>query len=479
MERLYHNRTIFLCDPLCPLWLKILEQFRSGILGVELGQFAQELFCPFIARHRNCHLNFDNLVSAMAFFGRRWHALFPQPEFLAGLRSRRDFELRPAINRWHFDFCSQRGFGCGDRDCDVDVITLAMEHGMVTGADNDIEVSGWAAVQPGIALTRNSNALSIAGACLDSHFKGLGALDCPFAMADRAGGNVFSGAVAARASHVELHASTGLFDRPLALTLRTYARGFDIAISVTIAADIAAGEIQPHDASADRRPERHVHLVFEVGTRLRAFLRGGAAASAENSGEDVAETSRASTSSPAPSSFEQIGEIEPSEVEVRALTAGSGLAVGKPSESTGAGWAATRISLSRRWINIVRVEAELVVNLALLGIAEYVVSFGEGLKFFFGSFVSGIDVRMIFARKLAECLADVLGGGGLFYAEDFVIVFLGGGCHLCRSLDYLSLPDTRLASLIAALAAALPYIAVRACTATRLTSSRALILAHR
>src|SRR5207237_10167356 len=86
---------------------------------------------------------------------------------------------------------------------------------------------------------------------------------------------------------------------------------------------------------------------------------------------------------------------------------------------------------------------------------------------------------MIFARKLAECLADVLGGGGLFYAEDFVIVFLGGGCHLCRSLDYLSLPDTRLASLIAALAAALPYIAVRACTATRLTSSRALILAHR
>src|SRR5947199_785478 len=432
MERLYHNRTILLCDPLCPLWLKILEQFRSGILGVELGQFAQELFCLFIAWHWNCDLHFDNLVSAMAFFGRRWHALFPQPEFLAGLRSRRDFELRPAINRWHFDFCSQRGFGCGDRDYDVDVIALAMEHGMVTGTDNDVEVSGWTAVQPGIAFTRNSNALSVAGAGLDSHFKGLGALDCPFAMADRAGGNVLSGAVAARASHVELHASTGLFDRPLALTLRTYARGFDIAISVTIAADIAAGEIQPHDASADRRPERHVYLVFEVGTRLRTFLRGGAAASAENSGEDVAETSSAPTRSPAPGSFEQIGEIKSAEIEVRALTTGSGLPAGTTTKSAGAGWAATRVSLSRRWINIVRVEAEMVVHLALLRIAEYVVSFGEGLKFFFGSFVSGIDVRMIFARKLAECLADFLGGGGLFYAEDFVIVFLGGGCHLCR-----------------------------------------------
>src|SRR5436189_54821 len=99
-----------------------------------------------------------------------------------------------------------------------------MEHGMVTGTDNDVEVSGWAAVQPGIAFTRNSNALSIAGAGLDSHFKRLGALDCPFAMADRAGGNVFSGAVAARASHVALHASTGLLDFPIAFAFRQYAR---------------------------------------------------------------------------------------------------------------------------------------------------------------------------------------------------------------------------------------------------------------
>src|SRR5207253_11359088 len=207
-----------------------------------------------------------------------------------------------------------------------------MEHGMVTGADNDVEVSWWAAAQPGVALPGDANALSIAQAGLDSHFKRLGALDCPFAMADRAGGNVFSGAVAARASHVELHASTGLLDCPLAFALRTYARRLDVAIPVTIAADIAAGEVQAHDASADRRPERYVHLVFEICARLRAFLRCGAAASAENSGEDVAEPPRASTSSPAPGSFEQIGEIESAEVEVRALTAGARLATRKTDE---------------------------------------------------------------------------------------------------------------------------------------------------
>src|SRR2546425_11272762 len=150
-----------------------------------------------------------------------------------------------------------------------------MEHGMVTGTDNDVEVSGWAPVQPGIAFTRNSNALSIAGAGLDSHFKGLGALDCPFAMADRAGGNVLSGPVTARASHVELHASTRLLDCPLAFALRTYARRLDVAISVTIAADIAAGKGQPHEASPYRGPERGGHPGFEICGPLRALLRRG------------------------------------------------------------------------------------------------------------------------------------------------------------------------------------------------------------
>src|SRR5256886_15893996 len=163
-----------------------------------------------------------------------------------------------------------------------------MERGMVTGADNDVEVSGWAPVQPGIALAGDANALSIAGACLDSHFKGLGALDCPFAMADRAGGNVLSGPVTARASHVELHASTRLLDCPLAFALRTYARRLDVAIPVTIAADIAAGKGPPHDAPAERGPEPGGHLVFEDCGPPGGLLRGGAAPAAANSGEEVA-----------------------------------------------------------------------------------------------------------------------------------------------------------------------------------------------
>src|SRR2546430_10590713 len=149
-----------------------------------------------------------------------------------------------------------------------------MERGMVTGADNDVEVSGWAPVQPGIALAGDANALSIAGACLDSHFKGLGALDCPFAMADRAGGNVLSGPVTARASHVELHASTRLLDCPLAFALRTYARRLDVAIPVTIAADIAAGNGHPRNAPPRSAPETDGDPAFCICLPLRVSLLG-------------------------------------------------------------------------------------------------------------------------------------------------------------------------------------------------------------
>src|SRR5205823_2611502 len=98
--------------------------------------------------------------------------------------------------------------------------------------------------------------------------------------------------------------------------------------------------------------------------------------------------------------------------------------------------ATARVSLGCGGIDVVRIKAELVVNLALLRIAEDIVGFGDLLEFFFCGFVAGIDVRMIFARKFAESLADLLLRGRFFHAERAVII-LGGGWHgwlLQRSL---------------------------------------------
>ena len=41
-----------------------------------------------------------------------------------------------------------------------------------------------------------------------------------------------------------------------------------------VRADILARDVQAHHAAADRRPERNVDLIFEIGAGLRAFLRG-------------------------------------------------------------------------------------------------------------------------------------------------------------------------------------------------------------
>src|SRR4029077_2650001 len=59
-------------------------------------------------------------------------------------------------------------------------------------------------------------------------------------------------------------------------------------------------------------------------------------------------------------------------------------------------------------IEIVAVEAVLVVHLPLLGIGEDVVCFLKLLEFFLGGFIAGIEVRVIFAGEFAKGVANVL-----------------------------------------------------------------------
>ncbi len=111
------------------------------------------------------------------------------------------------------------------------------------------------------------------------------------------------------------------------------------------------------------------------------------------------------------------------------MACGSGLSAWKSTVGASTGWASARVGLGSRGIDVVGIKTELVVNLPLLGIAQNVVGFREGLELFLGSFVPGIYVRMIFAGKFAERLANVVRRGRLLYPEKFVIIFFSGGCH--------------------------------------------------
>src|SRR5579862_3548915 len=306
-----------------------------------------------------------------------------------------------------------------------------MKDRMIAGPDDGVEIARDAAVRSGVAFARQTDTLAIASARLNADFERFGVRHRAVAVTSRAGGQIFPSAVAARTLHVEFHASASLCDLAGAVAFGALARGLDSSLPVAGGADVVARDVEAHDAATNGGPERDVDLIFEVGAGLGTFLGlSGTAAAAEDSGKDVAEAAAPAAGRrgglATPGAVDEVGKIESSKVEGDTLAAGL-----LPSGKTGApSGSSASVSLRSRRINIVGVKADLVVDLALLGIAENFVSFGECLELFLGCFVAGIDVGMELAGELAEGLANVVCRGGLLYAEDFVIIFFGGCGHL-------------------------------------------------
>src|SRR5579863_7120133 len=416
-------------------------QVRARVLRIQLRQLPQQFLRPLVARHGYGHSDLDNLIPAHAFFRRRRHTLLPQPQFLTRLRSRRNLQQRPPINRRHFNLRPQRRLGRAHRHSQIDVVPVAPENRMLLGPDNRVHVARRSAVRPGVALARKPNALPVPRPRLDPHLERFGFRDRPFAVAHGTRRQILSRPMASRTLHIELHPPAGLRDLPGPVALRTFPRRFERSLAVAGRTSIMPRNIQPHHPAADRRPERNVDLILEVGPRLRPFLSRRAATSAENPGKDVAETSPATpcaTSSPSPAgAVDQIRKIESAEVERNPLTAtrcstAAGETTRKARGSTIAA-ARSRVSFRRCRIDVVGVEPDLIVDLSFLSIAKNVVGLGERLKLLLRRLVPRIDVRMVFPRQLAKRFADVVSRSRLLHAENLVVIFFGCGCHGSQS----------------------------------------------
>src|SRR5579862_5744951 len=310
---------------------------------------------------------------------------------------------------------------------------------MIGRADDGVKIAGGTTVQTGIAFSCDADTLSVTGASFNANLKRFGALDATFAMTHGTGGNILAGSVTTRTRHIEFHTTAGLLDGALAFALWADARLLDEAVAGTVLAGVAPGDIETHHTAADGRPERDVDLVFEIGAGFGSnfFDSGATAATVEHAAEDVAEVRVATGTALTFPALEEIGEIEAPKVEVDTLRSGAagGLTTGKAArESLGTRITARfGVGFGGSGVDIVGVEPELVVNLALLGIAENVVGFRERLEFFFGSLVAGIDVGMILARKFAKRLADVVRRGAFLHTQNLVIIFLGGGHFFAAS----------------------------------------------
>src|SRR5712671_1051173 len=306
---------------------------------------------------------------------------------------------------------------------------------MLPGSDDHVKITGGPSLLPSIALTGDSDTLPISRSCLDAHLERFCPRHRTLTVARGADGHILPRSMAPRTLHVELHAATGLRDLAGPVALRTFTRRFQDPLPTAIGANILARDIEAHHPAPDRRPEGNVDLVLQVRARFRPGLRGSATAAAtKDPGKNVFEAAAPGAAGPpaTPRIFEHVGKIESSEVELRALTASRSVsATWEPAGRIAAGPATgPRIGFRRGGIDIVRVEADLVVDLAFLGIAQNVVGFGQGLELLLGPFVPGIHVRMILPRQLAERLTDFLRRGAFLHAQNLVVVLLGGSCHV-------------------------------------------------
>ncbi len=78
---------------------------------------------------------------------------------------------------------------------------------------------------------------------------------------------------------------------------------------------------------------------------------------------------------------------------------------------------------SRR--NVVGIEAVLIVNLPLLGVAQDIVGFLDLLELLLGGFVAGIQIRVILSGQFAVSLSDLIVLGSLGDAQKLVIILFG------------------------------------------------------
>ena len=69
-----------------------------------------------------------------------------------------------------FNLSPQGCFCRADWDSKRDVISVAVEKGMIAGANDSVQITGSSAMGSGIAFARNANALAVTSTGFDANF---------------------------------------------------------------------------------------------------------------------------------------------------------------------------------------------------------------------------------------------------------------------------------------------------------------------
>src|SRR5579884_4318731 len=184
---------------------------------------------------------------------------------------------------------------------------------------------------------------------------------------------------------------------------------------MTRLADLLPRNVQPHLGAANGLPEIDVQPVFEIASSLRLRrCRPRPSATPEELAENIAE----------PKSF--AGILRPARAARRLLLPQKFAEIESPEIRPCARAGARPRSIRR---NVIRIKPVLVVNFALLIVAQNVIRFLNFLEALFCCFIAWIQIRMVLARKLPVGLANLIRIRAPADTQGFVIILLRCSRH--------------------------------------------------
>src|SRR6185437_2573301 len=348
-----------------------------------LVELAQQLLLALRQIHRRLDHRLDVHVAALGRAQDR-HALGPEAELVAGLRSGRDGDLGPAaVDRRHLDAAAEGRRRHRDGDAAMDVGAVALEQAMRRDREEDVEIARRRPAHAALALAGEADAGAVLDAGRDRDGEGL--LLAHAALAGAGAARLLDDAAGALAR------GAGALDGEEALLRAHAARAL---------AGRAVDRLRPRLGAAPLaglalRQGRHAHArllalegVFqadlEVVSEVAAAPRPLAALAADEIAEHL---------------VEDVGKAAGAEAE-------AGAAAGTVAAVLEGG------------------VTEAVIGRALLLVREDLVGLAQLLELVLGRRVPRVAVGVVLHRQLAIGLLDVLGAGPAPHAQELVKILL-------------------------------------------------------
>src|SRR5439155_12258228 len=143
--------------------LRMGLEVAAEIRPIPLAELLQQGACPLVPDLGSQHLDFHNLIAAADSL-QRWRTLSFQTELLTALRSGRNADGRPSIDRGDFHARAQRCLREAYRHGAQDLVTGPGKKRMRLYLDLYVEIARWTSQGPSSPLAHQPHA----GACVDS-----------------------------------------------------------------------------------------------------------------------------------------------------------------------------------------------------------------------------------------------------------------------------------------------------------------------